>query len=251
MRPMPGLDWLTARPVAHRALHDAGRGIIENSETAIRAAIAGGYPIEVDIQRTADDRAVVFHDYGLGRLTEVAGPVMAHTQAKLEKLSLTGTNDTIISLDTLLEIVAGQVPLIIEIKSPEDGNPALAHRIAERAGSYRGPLAAMSFDPLLVETLRKAIPFLPRGIISYAYADQHASLLPKNVRFRRRHLLDIKSASPHFIAYDCRALPAPAAMFTRHVLGMPLLSWTVRSADEQKRIAKYADQIIFEGFQPA
>ena len=31
---------------------------------------------------------------------------------------------------------------------------------------------------------------------------------------------------------------------------MPLLAWTVRSEDERQRAARYADQMIFEGFRP-
>ena len=41
--PMPGLDWLTARPVAHRGLHDAAAGVIENTASAFAAAIEGGF----------------------------------------------------------------------------------------------------------------------------------------------------------------------------------------------------------------
>ena len=47
---MAGLDWLTARPIAHRGLHDAGNGVIENTLSAARAAIEGDYAIELDVQ---------------------------------------------------------------------------------------------------------------------------------------------------------------------------------------------------------
>ena len=62
--------WLVARPIAHRGLHDAAKGIIENSLAAARAAIAGNYAIECDAQLSADGEAVVFHDDTLDRLTE-------------------------------------------------------------------------------------------------------------------------------------------------------------------------------------
>ena len=65
--------WLTARPVAHRGLHDAARGIIENMPAAAQAAIAGNFGIECDIQLTADGEARVHHDDALGRLTDGAG----------------------------------------------------------------------------------------------------------------------------------------------------------------------------------
>ena len=67
---MPGLDWLTARPIAHRGLHDAAAGVIENTPSAFAAAIAGDYGIECDLQISADGEAMVHHDDALGRLTE-------------------------------------------------------------------------------------------------------------------------------------------------------------------------------------
>ena len=63
-------DWLTARPVAHRGLHDRARGIIENMPARLKAAIDGNFGIECDIQLTADGEAMVHHDDALGRLTE-------------------------------------------------------------------------------------------------------------------------------------------------------------------------------------
>ena len=68
---MPGLDWLTARPIAHRGLHDAS-GAIENTASAFTAAIGGGYGIECDLQVSADGEAMVHHDDALGRSFKAA-----------------------------------------------------------------------------------------------------------------------------------------------------------------------------------
>lgn len=65
--PMRAPDWLTARPVAHRGLHDISRGIVENMPSAVSAAAAGNFAIEVDLQLTADGEAMVHHDYEFGR----------------------------------------------------------------------------------------------------------------------------------------------------------------------------------------
>lgn len=248
---MPGLDWLTERPIAHRGLHDAEAGVIENSESAVHAAIAAGYAIEVDVQQTADGQAVVFHDFTLARLTDARGSVLERDLSTLETISLKHSNDKLISLHSLLEIVDGRVPLIIEMKSAEAGDPTLANVVAACAEGYRGPLAAMCFDPRLVDAIRKARPFMPRGLLSYDYRDDHAGFLPPAERFRRRHLVGIAACSPHFIAYDSRALPAVAPWLARRVLSMPLLAWTVRDSDEQARLTPHVDQIIFENFRPA
>src|SRR4051794_18365207 len=76
-------DWLTARPVAHRGLHDRARGIIENMPSACAAAVAGNFAIEVDIQVTSDGEAMVHHDDELGRLTDGEGALKDKTAAQL------------------------------------------------------------------------------------------------------------------------------------------------------------------------
>ena len=76
--------WLTARPIAHRGLHDRARGIVENMPGAALAAVAGNFSIECDIQLSADGEAMVHHDDALGRLTEGSGALVdvAGTQGR-------------------------------------------------------------------------------------------------------------------------------------------------------------------------
>ncbi|MCB1330289.1 MAG: phosphodiesterase, partial [Maritimibacter sp.] len=74
------------RPIAHRALH--GPDAPENSLSAVRAAVAAGYGIEIDVQPSADEVAMVFHDYDLDRLTETTGPVRIHSATWLESVRL-------------------------------------------------------------------------------------------------------------------------------------------------------------------
>src|SRR3954464_1510972 len=86
-RRMPGLDWLTARPIAHRGLHDAAAGVIENTTSAFQAALDGGYGIECDVQITADGEAMVHHDGALGRLTDGSGALDSMTAAELKRVA--------------------------------------------------------------------------------------------------------------------------------------------------------------------
>src|SRR5437764_7987031 len=80
-------DWLTARPVAHRGLHDEARGIIENMPAAATAAIAGNFAIECDIQLSADGEAMVHHDSALGRLTDGSGALRDKAAAELKQVA--------------------------------------------------------------------------------------------------------------------------------------------------------------------
>src|ERR1043165_2558137 len=89
------LDWLTAQPVAHRGLHDAAAGVIENTASAFRAAIEGGFAIETDLQLSGDDEAMVHHDFGLGRLTLGSRQLAAMTAAGLKDVPFKATADRI------------------------------------------------------------------------------------------------------------------------------------------------------------
>ena len=102
---MAELYWLK-RPIAHRGLHDASRGVMENSLSAVKAAMGRGYAIEVDLQCAAGDMPVVFHDDTLDRLTGESGPVAAFDAATLGKVRLKDSSDTILSLSDLLALVS-------------------------------------------------------------------------------------------------------------------------------------------------
>src|SRR5271168_172613 len=107
-------DWLTARPVAHRGLHDRTRGIIENMPGAALAAVEGDFAIECDIQLSADGEAMVHHDDALGRLTDGSGALLGMTAAELKGIRFTDTSERMMSLGDLCTLVAARVPLVIE-----------------------------------------------------------------------------------------------------------------------------------------
>jgi glycerophosphoryl diester phosphodiesterase len=244
-------DWLTARPVAHRGLHDAASGIIENMPGAATAAIAGNFAIECDIQLTADGEAMVHHDDALGRLTEASGALLEKTAAELKAVKFKGTSERMMSLGDLCALVKGRVPLVIEVKSRFDGDRKLVRRMAEVLAAYSGPAAGMSFDPDQVLALREIMPTIPRGIVAertYSKTDW-----PKATPAQRRgmeHLRHAFRTRPHFVAYWVNELPAAAPWIARNLFGLPLLTWTVRTPEQRERAARYADQMIFEGFLP-
>src|SRR5215472_11574770 len=147
-------DWLTARPIAHRGLHDAAHGIIENTPSAVDAAIAGRYGIEVDLQPSRDGDAMVHHDDALGRLTDGSGNLAALSADELTRIPFRATSDRMMTLGDLCDLVAARVTLVLEIKSRFDRDERLLTRITQVLGAYKGPVAAMSFDPYLVAGLR-------------------------------------------------------------------------------------------------
>ena len=113
-------DEFLSTPLAHRALHDVRDGRPENSLAAIRAAMARGYGIEIDLQLSRDGQAMVFHDDRLDRLTGAVGPVRQKTAAELAGTVLSGGKEGVPRFAEVLALVAGQVPLLVEIKD-QDG----------------------------------------------------------------------------------------------------------------------------------
>jgi len=244
-------DWLTARPVAHRGLHDRARGIVENMPGAVEAAIGGNFAIEVDLQLSADGEAMVHHDDELGRLTEGSGALLDMTASELRAIRFTDTAERMMSLGDLCALVGGRAPLVMEVKSHFDGDRKLVARMAELLASYRGPAVGMSFDPDQLLALRERMPELPRGIIAQrSYDDDYWKKLSPAQRASMLHLRHAFRTRPQFVAFSVNQLPAPAPWIARHVFGLPLLTWTVRTPEQRERAAGYADQMIFEGFRP-
>jgi glycerophosphoryl diester phosphodiesterase len=242
------LDWLTARPIAHRGLH--GPGAVENTPTAFAAAIAAGYAIETDLQITADGEAVVHHDATLGRLTEGSGALAAMTAAELKRVPFNDTADRIITLGDLLDLVAGRVTLAIELKSLGDGDERLPRRAAAVLAGYRGPAALMSFDSFQVAVVRGAAPSVTRGLVAERARGHVGESFSARCRRAAGYLANLARARPQFLAYSVADLPALPPLLARYVLRVPVLTWTARTEADRAKAAKWADQVIFEGLRP-
>jgi glycerophosphoryl diester phosphodiesterase len=242
------LDWLIARPVAHRGLHDAAGGVIENTPAAFAAAVAANYAIECDLQISADGEAMVHHDDALGRLTDGRGRLDEMTSAELRRVAFKATTDRMVSVGELCDLVAGRVTLVIELKSGRAGDQRLASRAAAVLTAYAGPAAVMSFDPAQIGSLRTIAPRLTRGLVAEGWSAhaERKQVFQRTLAYGR----DVWRAHPQFIAYSLKDLPAALPLAARHLCGMPLLTWTVRSAQERQHAARWADQMIFEGFRP-
>jgi glycerophosphoryl diester phosphodiesterase len=246
------LGWLVARPIAHRGLHDLAAGAVENSMTAAQAAIGGRFGIECDVQLSADGEAMVFHDFVLDRLTHETGAVSARKAQALAAIPLKGSHDTIPTLETFLSRIAGRVPLVIEIKSRFDGDLALTRRAAEIVAAHPGqPIAFKSFDPAIVTALREIAPSIPRGIVAMLdYSHPDYAHLDAGQKHALANLLHFGESRPDFLSWKVADFPSAAPYLCRAALGMPVMSWTVRNAQDREKANTHADQMVFEGFVP-
>jgi glycerophosphoryl diester phosphodiesterase len=232
--------WLGTVAYAHRGLHQSG--VPENSLTAFRDAIAAGMGIECDVQRSSDGQAVVFHDFELDRLTGETGPVIQRSADELTQLELTGSGDRIPTLKRMLDEVAGRVPVLIEIKAKGTSfkhSGALCQAVRRVLEGYSGPHAIMSFDPRVVRWFAERSPLTVRGLV---VTEENSKTLLGMIRRR----LSLWAAKPDFLAYDIRDLPSRFAAGQRS-RGLPVLTWTVRSAEHRDRAGLHADAPIAEG----
>ncbi|HCP81361.1 MAG TPA: phosphodiesterase [Octadecabacter sp.] len=239
-----------AQPFAHRALHDGT--MAENSMAAVRAAVAAGYGIEVDIQPSKDGVPMVFHDYSLGRLTGETGAVAMRTAAELGEIPLSGGGGRIPTFLQVLKAVSGRVPLLIEIKDqdgvlgPNVGD--LEKAVCEDLKGYTGDVALMSFNPHSVAACRAFAPQLPRGITTCPYPAEDWPTVPAKVRDALKGIPDFDRVEACFISHQHDDLTSPhvAALKAR---GVPVFCWTIRSAETEAQARKVADNITFEGYR--
>lgn len=233
------LSWLTARPIAHRGLHDGNVAVMENSLSAFRAAIAGNFAIECDVMLSKDRVPIVFHDTSLERVTAATGRVADRAAEALGRLTLGSSADTIPTVRQLFDLVAGRVPIVMEMKGSseaEDGDAFAA--LAPLVDAYEGPLALMSFDPWLIDQALAATD-RPVGLTA-------ESLQPEALAQHRA----VYDRGCRFVSYNVHHLPNPFVDWVRTVRREPVITWTVRTPEDVERTARHADQMTFEGFLP-
>ena len=239
-------------PIAHRGLH--GLGIPENSLAAAQAAIDAGYGIELDIQPARDGTPMVFHDYDLARLTGSQGLVTDFAPDSLAVRRLLGTDHPIPTLRQFLDLVAGRVPLLIEIKDqdmslgPDIGR--LHERVADVLQGYGGPVAVMSFNPHVVAAFHKLAPAIPVGLTTCGYAEQDWPGIPEETRSHLAGINDFDQSGACFVSHDKHDLANPR-LDALKAQGVPVLCWTIRSAAEEALARRVAGNITFEGYRAA
>lgn len=250
MRPTLPPAFLRA-PIAHRALHDRAARRPENSRAAVRAAVAAGYGIEIDLQLSRDGQAMVFHDETLDRLTAQTGALADRSAADLAAIALRDADDGIPTLPEVLALIGGRVPLLIEIKdqtltmSPTDGR--LEQATAAALAGYGGPVAVMSFNPHAIATMARLAPDLPRGLTTSSYDPEDWAPLPADTCARLRAIPDYDRVGATFISHEWRDLARPRVAELA-AQGAAVLCWTIRTPEQESDARRIAQNITFEGY---
>lgn len=151
--------------VAHRG--GAGLGM-ENSLSCIEKGIAAGADmIEIDIHLTADGRIVVCHDRTINRTTNGKGRIAKMTLTEIQQFRLLDkgrkpSNETLPTLEQVLELCKGRCRMLIEIKKRKglyEGIEVLADSLVKQYG-MQDQVVFQSFNDEVLFKLHEIDPTL-------------------------------------------------------------------------------------------
>lgn len=234
--------WIVESAIAHRGLYN--QDLPENSLGAFENAMQNGYPIELDVHLISDGTIVVFHDFTLARLTGKDGYIKNLTKQELSDCKLNGTQYSIPTLIEVLELIKGNVPILIEIKNQSKVGE-LETELYKILKNYNGEYAIESFNPFVLEWFKNHAPEVLRGQLSGYLKEEKLHFWEKFAL--KRMILNKKISQPHFICYEADTLPN---RFASKYKKLPLIAWTIKNQEQYLKVVKYCDNIIFEGFEP-
>ncbi|OYX23501.1 MAG: phosphodiesterase [Rhodobacterales bacterium 32-66-7] len=231
-----------------------GTGRIEPIARPLQAQPHDAMVEQVRRRREIRQRDVVLHDDDLDRLTAETGALGAWPAAKLGKTRLKDSTDTIPTLAEVLRLIAGQVPLLIEIKDQSqamtDTDARLEAATAAALADYPGPVAVMSFNPASVAHMARLAPKVARGITTSAYDPGDWSPLPEALCDHLRDVPDYDRTGASFISHEAADLARPRVAALK-AKGAAVLCWTIRSPEAEAKARRIAHNVTFEGYLAA
>jgi glycerophosphoryl diester phosphodiesterase len=237
------------RDYAHRGLHKEGNIAPENSILAFELAVKEGYGIELDVQLSMDDIPIVFHDFSLYRMCGLDKEVNELTFAELKNLRLSNSGESIPSLKEVLNLVKGQVPLIIEFKT-QDNSTRLCEITSPILDNYKGIYCIESFNPYVLMWYKKNRPSIVRGQLSTKFLRKGFNENNKVLDFALQNLLFNFIVKPDFIAFNHRHKYMLSFKINHYLYKIPTIAYTIQSIEELEENKNNFDLFIFENFIP-
>lgn len=241
--------------IAHRGLFsnkgetpDEKPAAPENSLEAFRRATEHGYGIEMDVQLTRDGQLVVFHDATMKRMCGDSRYLYKCDYDDIKDFALKHSDQHIPLFQEVRDLVAGRVPLLIEIKP--DGNPRkTAKALNKELSDYQGTYCIESFDPRAVNWYRRNRPDVARGQLSEIFKrtktfhHDFARSLCKNLLFNFY-------GRPDFISYNHNHKDQRSYRLLRRLFPVYNAAWTIRSQDQLESAKDVFSIFIFDSFIP-
>lgn len=243
IKPFLGWDY------AHRGLWNEKRP--ENSLSAFKAAVEGGFGIELDVHLTADGQLIVHHDNSLKRMCGVEKKIAQTSMEEIRACRLLDTDEAVPTFDEVLEVVDGRIPLIVELKVEDGNDDALAAAAYERLKRYHGAWCVESFHPKSIGWFRRNAPEVIRGQLAFNKAGKGKDVPDKLLNVVIASLIQHMFSRPDFVSYEAASekwysLPMGVMRLVRPWFA----AWTVRSQKDMDALRGKYDMQIFEGFIP-
>ena len=237
---MPSKDnWLESVPIAHRGLHT--ETFPENSIGAFSNAKKYGYAIEIDVQLSANNCIVVFHDEDMFRMTGEKGRIKDLDLSQIKKRKLLNSDFTIPTLEDVFHEINSEVPILIEIKNYSKIG-VLEKTLCSEINKYQGQCAVESFNPFSLKIIKEICPSILRGQLSQKFTNENLNFIKRIVL---KNFWLNKISQPHFIAYNIDDLPDARVDSFRNN-GIFIIGWTITDEINYLKSLKYCDNIIFE-----
>lgn len=249
IRNKPDMSTLMGVHYAHRGLHEDKNIAPENSMAAFQLAVENNFGIEFDVQLSKDNIPVVFHDFTLKRLCGVDKKVRDLTFDELRTLTLYDSDQLIPLLTEVLDLINGQVPLIIEYKLPRN-NTKVCELGNEILKDYNGVYCVESFNPLALSWYKKNRPEVIRGQLSTKFTGKKGGSPSKLLNFALQNLLLNFLSKPDFIAFDYRHSDMFSFSLARSLFKVSAVAYTLTTRQQMTDNAKKFDLFIFENFIP-
>lgn len=220
--------------IAHRG---ASGYAPENTMAAFELAERLGADfIELDVRMSKDGELAVIHDKTLDRTTNKAGFVHHYTLRELQGIDAGSrfhpvfSEQTIVSLEEVMDRFAGRIGLLIEIKNPPL-YPGIEEKVAEvirRYGPAQGiagtSIIIQSFDFKSMRRMHSLLPDIPIAVL--VHANQHP-LTDKT--------LDEIASYASYINYSHDVLDERTVRGI-HARSRKVMAWTVRNIHDMERV---------------
>lgn len=235
--------WIVKEPIAHRGLFN--ENIPENSISAFKNAIKNNISIELDVVALSDGTPVVFHDSKLARMTGQDGFISNCSLDDIKNLNLLKTNESIPTLKQALDVIAGKVPVLIEIKN--FGNVgSLEKEVWKLLQSYNGEYAVASYNPYTLEWFKNNAPQIKRCQVASFFKNKEITGIRRF--YLKRMSFNKKISEPHFILYSADDMPNK---YTKKYFGqIPVLTFTIRNSESENLVKEFSDNFLFDSYIP-
>ena len=225
---MKDLKPLLNKLIAHRGIHN--KYIKGNSLVAIDMSIMKNYPVEFDVTLTKDNVVILCHD----NFIKCGNKNFIISNHRYEELK--NVCHELVTLEEVLKLVSGNVPLLIEIKPYTKGNK-IEKEVVKLLDGYNGYFAIQSFSPFIIYWFKKNRPNYIRGqLLTNIY---NYNFIVNSVY---KYMLFNKFTNPDFICYNIKGLPNKQIKNARKT--KPVIGWTVKKESQIKEYDKYCDNFI-------